>query len=112
MSINSINTASHVPISMFKMTNAGEYHSYARFVGCLDGLLIPNGTAGLDNRRNTMLRRRFNGIAERKKRIRCHNGTMGRLPRLFQRDISGADAIHLSSADAQCMMLIGNEYSI
>lgn len=94
------------------MTVTGEYHGNAVLVGHIDGFLIPDGSAWLNDSGYACLACGFNGIAEREECIGARDGALGFFSCFSNGNVSCADAVHLSSTDAECYVLSGQNDSI
>ena len=60
---------------MFKMSYPGQHHRHVVFVAIIHRIGIPDGTPGLNYRRDTCLVSNLNRIGKREKRIRSHHRT-------------------------------------
>ena len=85
---------------------SGEYHRNAIFICHVNGLLISDGSARLDDSRDACLSCGFNGVAKGEECIGAHDGALRFFACFCNRDVSRADAVHLAGTDAKGGVLI------
>lgn len=85
---------------MLEVAHAGEEHGHAMFVGGLDGFLVPDGAAGLDDGGDAGSGRGVNRVPEGEESVRGHDAALDGLPGLHDAYLGGVHAAHLSGADA------------
>ena len=94
------------------MSMSSEDHGDAVLVGHVDGFLVTDGSARLDDSSDACFACRFDGITEGEERIGAHDGAFGFFASFCNSDIGRTDTIHLTSADAQGGVFVGENNGI
>src|SRR5688500_5992087 len=89
------------PHSMLEVTLARQHQRRPALVHQVDGFLILQRPAGVDDRRHPRIEQQPRPVRERKERIRRRHRPPCPLPRLTNRQPGGRRAVHLSCARPQ-----------
>ncbi len=92
---------------MAEVTNPGEDHGEAEFVGGVDYVLISYGTAGLDDGGGAGLGYGFKAVGEGEKGVGGGYAALEREDRFHGAEAGGVHAAHLARADAQGLAVAG-----
>src|SRR5690606_1997602 len=85
---------------VFEVTDTRKDHGQIILVSFLNGVLIPDGTARLDDRSNACCRRGFHRIGHGEEGIGCQNRAASFLARLLQSDLGSPNPVHLTCSHA------------
>lgn len=85
---------------MPEMPAAGEHHGDAGLIAGFDGILVPEGAAGLDDGGDARPGGGFDGVAEGEEGVGGHNGAPGFFTGGTHGEVNGAHPVGLTAADA------------
>ena len=86
---------------MLEMSFAYEYHCNPRRVARVNGKLIFDAAAGLNNCRNARFYTFFHAIGEREKRVACHYRALDLFARVRNRLLRRPNAVGLTHTDTR-----------
>src|SRR5437660_4167411 len=86
------------PRSVPEMADPGEDHGHAVTVGCLNDLLVTDGSSRLDHSRGSRLGDFLNAVGKREESIGGGHGALQGQLRFHGSDLAGIDAAHLAGA--------------
>ena len=94
------------------MSMSCEDHGNAVFVGHVDGFLVTDGAARLNDSGDACFACCFDGVTEGEECIGAHDGAFGFFTSFCNGDIGRTYAVHLTSANAQGGVFVGQNDSI
>ncbi len=97
---------------MLEVTLAGEDHGDAVLVACLDGILVTDRSAGLDDGGDACLCSCFYAVIEGEEGIRSHNRACCLVACVIDCKLEGCDAVGLTGADTCGCIVLGEHDAV
>ena len=103
---------------MEEVTGAGHIHGDAGLTSRFEHFLVANGTARLNDSLNACIDENFRTIREWEERVGCSDSALGAVCAISQRvgafdgQVRGIDTIHLTHANANSGLIVGDQDSV